>query len=585
MILFRQFSLAALIATTPAYAGDDDLLKMVSSDTDLALHLPNTAKTRANWEKSPLKGIYENDEIKPRVEEAFAEMMNFEDIEDRDVAKSMRENLEKIFGFMEGEVLLTMSLPTATEELVKKFREADEESVQRTEFIFDHFGILLLGEVGASGDDFNSSVKSFLDAAGKAIEEAGEDSDETHSYKEKTIDGVKVTAWHVDGPDLKKNVLHWGVVGETSFITMGNYNPADFIAEIKNGHKSSLESSEFLFDGASDLQVFGDLSDVMAALKMTAEVGLAETGMKAQLQIDIESGWKALGFDGLKNFGFSFDISQPEIVSRTKMDYPETGVLSYFLPKDPINKPSIHAHKGALSTAQGNYDLPGLYDEIMDMIKAVSPMGPMAVGMQLSQLEKQIGIKLRDDLLAALGKKVEYMQFKGDTAEETAMSIAAIIALKDQAKFEGTLKTMLTGMGMETAKEEFMEQTLYKIPLPSAEGGDHIVYTFHDGDVIFGLDSVGTVKSILKQIKNPKETIWQTDLLADHKDLLKPGAVTLSMGDVGAQIDNVFSTVGDLSDDEDQIDFSKIKIPYGYNVTTSWRKDGIFEGKSVIFVK
>jgi len=582
MTYIRQFTLAALIATAPAYAGDDDLLKMVSEDTDLAIHVTNTKKTKANWDKSPLKKVYENDEIKPRVEKALEEAFSFDGIEDKAIAEALKKNICALYDQVEGEILFSVKMPDLTTELLEKFMSVGGEGEDAAaRLAFGTFGGLLLAEV-KDAEAFGAASKELFEMAKKKIDEQEE---AKGSLDSKKVGDVEVTSLSAEFEGKSIKMLSYALVGNTAVMFMGAYEVEDVLDDIQKGADKPLSKSSYLVDGVSDFQMLGDFSDMMNGMKNALNVAVSGESSMEQLQINVDAGWKALGMNGIDRLGVAVDMSKPDIVMTSKMDVPTAGVLSVLIPSDPISKPSIHAHDGVLAVGQSSYDLANFYDELMKTIGAISPMGPMVVGMQISKFEQQIGIKLRDDLLASLAPKFEYVQYRADTPEEAAKSYGVIIGLKDKDKFEASIKTMVGAMGMEVEKDEFLDETIYSIALPMVPG-EKLSYAFNGGDVIMGLDTTGTVKEAIKQIKNPKDRLWDSDIFADHKYLLKPGASALTLSDFEATMTTVFETFTALAgEDEDSIDFSKIKIPYGYTAAASWVKDGVATSKSVIFAK
>jgi len=556
MNAFRRFSLAALLATTPAFADDDDLLKMVSAESDLAIHLTNTAKTKENWDKHPLKAVYESDEIKPRVEKLLKEAFDNAETENKEWLEELKKSLEKLYQEVEGEVMISLQLPEFSKKLIDEMSEGEDED--KGAVFLKNFGALVIVEA-KDGEKFSEVAEEVL----KILEKkSAEDPKESHEIKKEESDGAKVSVLDMVQGNKKTHAASFASLDKIGFLAIGAHDPADVINDIKKGHDKPLSKSDFLVDGPSDIQILLDLKDVWAGMKNGIDTGLSAEGMK-----------------GIRRVGVSMDISGPGIISTSRMDFPKEGLASFFIPKDPVKEPSLHAHEGILAVSQANYDLPGLYDEIMKTIKAITPMAPMFVGMQLNGLEKKLGVKLRDDLLGALAPDVEMIQFKAATPEKEAKAIGLIMGLKDQAKFEGSLKTMFGAMEMEQEKNEFLESTIYTVPMPTFGEGEKLAYAFEDGKVIMGLDSVGTVKEILKQIKKPKETLWGNDFLEDHQDLIKAGAVSLNLSDFEGQMASLFDLMGQVADDdEDPIDFSKIKIPFGSSVTSGRRSEGIFEG-------
>ncbi len=581
MNVFRPFTLATLVAASPLIAGEDDLLKMVDQGSDLTFYISDTKTTQENWKKSPLRSLYDNDEVKPRFEEALEEILAFEEIEDEEVAEILREGLTKIYEEITGEVLLNFEIPELDQDFISLFiDEAPPEKIIPA--VFKKFGVLGLAEV-SDAEEYQKAVKELLETLVKKIEEADEDTD--YTIKMESIDDAEVIIINVEEKGVSLDVCFFGLHEKTAFFAAGAHDVKDTIAHIKNGHETPLSDSDYLAEGRSDMQIIGDTKDLMASMKLGIGTALEHFEMMDKLQINLDGGWKAIALEGYRRFGLSLDLSKPDVLFDGKIDVPEEGLLSYFASPKPIEKPSIHAHKNVVLVGQAHIDLPGFYDELMKTIGVISPMGPMAIGVYLGQFEKQVGIKIREDLLASLDTKLEYLQVREEDAsvEASPESYGFIIGLKDKEKFEGTIKTLVAGMEMEIAIEEFLEETIYSIPFP--QGGGKISYAFHEEDVIFGLNSGIALKEILKQINNPQETLWESDAFADYQHFLEDDPVSLAFEDAEASMQTVFDALGAMQDEEEGVDFSNIKIPFSYSLTSYWVKDGLMTTKGVLLAK
>ncbi len=578
MTNIRHFSLAALLASSPVFAEDNDLLKMVSVHSDLAIHITNTAQTKAHWKQSPLKEIYESDQIKPQVDEIIQELLANDDTEDKESWEKFKKGMVALYDQVEGEVLISFEIPKMTEDDLEAIN--GDEVEKQVKMMSEKIGAILLAEVKDT-EKFRTTAKEVLDILKKQA--GGKDSEA--EFKSKKIDGIEVVSLHVDLAGKSENLASFATVDQTAFLIFGSHEASDIITQIKKGHSNPLSKSQFISDGSSDFQVLGDLKDFWGNVKLAMNAFLEESGQKVEFQIDMEAGWRALALEGIRRFGFAMDMSQRDLVFRTKMEFPEKGFMSSLLPKEPVAAPSIHAHKNILSVTQANYDLPGIYDELMKTMKAISPMAPAMVQMGLGQMEQLLGVKLREDLLASFAPKMEYMFFKRPTPQEVDASLCVIIGLKDKDKFESTFKTIVGGMGLQSEKEEFLGYTINNVPMPML-GGEVLSYAIVGNDLIMGLDSGGGVKDTLKQIKNPQETLWKSKLFDKHRDLLKPDPINLSLSDMGTMIRDSFDVFNSFMLDGDEgIDVSKIKIPFKYSLTAGWFKDGLYEGQSVILAE
>lgn len=164
----------------------------------------------------------------------------------------------------------------------------------------------------------------------------------------------------------------------------------------------------------------GDEEDMKVARAVFKELGLSDVGAVVA----------RIGFSG------------PEMVSDSFVEAPapRTGLLAAFKPVDPSLLGMVDAQ--AVTASTFNCDVAGIFDTVMQAIKAASPdEGYPETQKGLAEFESEAGFSVREGLLKSLGGPVVFYSLPAGQMIEAPMGgVIASLKLSDAALFEKTMK-------------------------------------------------------------------------------------------------------------------------------------------------
>jgi hypothetical protein len=174
---------------------------------------------------------------------------------------------------------------------------------------------------------------------------------------------------------------------------------------------------------------------------------------KSQMPIDPKAIFDALGTKEFQSLGFSMDLSDTQSRIDIALLHPEkpTGLISLLRGNQTeVNLPAF-VPADALSAQVMRQSLEAVYDGLLGMVNKLGPMAMMAT-MQISQVEQQMGFKIKEDLFGSLDD--EYVQANDGTAVASSQVMA--IKVKDRAKLVGALDGLkrFVGQGFGAAFDE-----------------------------------------------------------------------------------------------------------------------------------
>jgi len=576
--------LTALLGCAPLIADDTDLLGMVGENSDIVIHLSNTSKTRDNWDKSSIKKFVQQDPIQDKIDDLLGGLLEFDEIEDQESSDQLKAALTTLYESFDEEVLFTLATPTLDQNLIQKFKDADtsEDVEDRADLIFGQFGGLLLAEVGDEEEKAEDAIEDLLEViqslASQSSEEDEDDDSET-TIIEKTISGIDVRVIHVKEGGASFDVITVGVVNKVLFATLGVHEAEDVIKAIQEGHDTPLSDSEYLTTGPSDLRMIMDLKDLMTTVRFFLSEGMEAVASKGR-EMNLDAGWKALGMDGFGQVAVNFDMSQPEINITVKIEVPTEGLVGSMMPNEKLKKLTTHAHKGVLSTTQYCYDWSKIFDEVVKTAEAFSPDLHESLVSSLASMEEDLGITLKEDILEHLDSHSLLVEYPDEDFYIQEMKMAFILAVKDQAKLEASLKTLISGLNQEIEEEDYLGKKINHVSLGPNEG---VSYCFDGGQIIIGIRSAGAVKEAIKQINDPRPTLWNEDFLEDYQDYLQSGLSHLGLMNVDLSMSSMVELVTDLVGEGDE--WSNLEMPFGYGLYGMNQKGSIQTYRVVLFPK
>lgn len=230
-------------------------------------------------------------------------------------------------------------------------------------------------------------------------------------------------------------VLYWGWAGNRLLIAVNDAHGAatKYLAQPRPAALACLNR----VPGTDDaLVAYGDVGRVFGAT-IREDIGPHEMALLSAVI-------KGLGLSDVKSFtlraGFAgADISAHAVV---EMPAPTTGLLAALKPIDPSSLRVVDAR--AMMAATVNCDLGAVYDTILEAVKTASPdKAYPEVRQVLSDFETQVGLKVREELLASLAGSMVVYSLPPGSVSEVAMGGGALLAkLKDAAAFEKALTAL-----------------------------------------------------------------------------------------------------------------------------------------------
>ncbi|UCG47984.1 MAG: hypothetical protein JSU94_21200 [Phycisphaerales bacterium] len=157
----------------------------------------------------------------------------------------------------------------------------------------------------------------------------------------------------------------------------------------------------------------GDADGMKLAVKLLDKLGLC----------NVKSIAARAGFDGAELVGSSM----------LEVEGPRTGLLAAFKPTGPAMFDMVDAR--AMNASTFNCDLAGVYDTVMEAIKAASPdEGWPEVQQGIADIEAEMGLSIRNGLLGSLAGPVVSYSFAAGSLPEAPMGGFVVVAKLKDAK-------------------------------------------------------------------------------------------------------------------------------------------------------
>ncbi|MBL7154779.1 MAG: hypothetical protein ISS79_13775 [Phycisphaerae bacterium] len=154
-----------------------------------------------------------------------------------------------------------------------------------------------------------------------------------------------------------------------------------------------------------------------------------------------------IGKLGLKNVGAVTSVARfagPDVLVTESIEAPQprTGLLASFKPVNLKMFEMVDAR--AVRAGAANCDIGGIYDTIMDAIKAAAPANFSAeIDQKIAEIQSQLKVDIRKDLLGSLaGPAVFYMVPGGAIMEAPGGGFVVIAEVKDTQALEKALSSL-----------------------------------------------------------------------------------------------------------------------------------------------
>jgi len=529
LTLFTALALLAL----PAQAEKlEQWLKLLPKNTLGFLAIKSAPELMADWEKSGYGKMLADEEIKKWTAPMY---QNGEPIWDKTLKEGTGEGLEANLKRIQGSVIITVAA----------------DSVKDMQDVHDNNPVFVLMDVGDQQAKFEEVLtkdieenlqkeptlkKLVKDVAGVPLHVLAVSEDEDAKWRRAYafVDGVLVLG---DKPALLEYII--------AALKTGTADASDVVP----GH---LTRHAQFSEGTADVSFYANGEVLMKWLEESL-TELMKSG-KSQMPIDPKAIFDALGTKEFQSLGFSMDLSDTQSRIDIALLHPEkpTGLISLLRGNQTeVNLPAF-VPVDALSAQVMRQSLEAVYDGLLGMVNKLGPMAMMAT-MQISQVEQQMGFKIKEDLFGSLDD--EYVQANDGTAVASSQVMA--IKVKDRAKLVGALDGLkrFVGQGFGAAfdESEYLGYTIntFKASQATAAGAasTEVAYCLTEDYLLFSTGKQDLLKKILSRMKDPSgPSIWDSARTQELIAMLPKGYVGVGVSDASKQLLTVIDALTALQE-------------------------------------
>ncbi len=259
-----------------------------------------------------------------------------------------------------------------------------------------------------------------------------------------------------------------------------------------------------------------------------------------------------LGLDKFKGLGGSIDMAEDDYDVHTKtlmyVEQPTSGVLRAFeFPATDLTPPAWVGSDAPAYSAM-NWDAPGAYTALTEMTDAIMSK-PGFAEQQVTAISKDLGFHLKDDLIDLLDGQIIFLSDVKADSEPVAQRMLIALKIKDSAKFQETLNTLLAKAGSAVTERDFEGSKVYDISAPDPNMSPALTLS---KDNLFVSTHADLLESALRTSR--EETLAESKKFLEMKKLFPAKSSMLSYSDL-----------------------SKNLKPY-YDMVKSGKLDGVTEG-------
>lgn len=333
-----------------------------------------------------------------------------------------------------------------TELMTMLNKEADEEASKMIAMALEYAELaldrpLVVGVAGVEAEEGPPAcVFAILDAGDRKSELAAALTKiEEMIGEEEELSEIEVGSLKMHG--LKDNddvPLYWGWVGNHLVFALNDAHGAA-TRHVVAPRAVATNHLKKISNGGDLLAVYYDVRKIWSIVNAFA----ASEGGEEDLE-PVKAIFKELGLDSLGAVVARVGFSGSDLVSDSFVEAPapRTGLLAAFKPVDLALLGTVDAQ--AVSASAFNCDMAGIYDTVMNAIKAASPDEAYPeIQEGLSELESEAGFRIREGLLKSLaGPVVFYSLPAGKMVEAPMGGIVVGLKLSDPKLFEKTMTSI-----------------------------------------------------------------------------------------------------------------------------------------------
>ncbi len=511
-------SALALLALPARAEKLEQWLKLLPKNTLGYLAIKSAPELMTDWEKSGYGRMIADEEFKKWIAPMYKDG---EPAWDKAFKEGTGEGLEANLKRIQGSVMMVIAADSP----------ADFENVDNN----NPFAIIV--EVGDQQAKFEELLSKDVD----------EDLAEHKEWRKITKDvaGVPVNVLALsEDPDALWNQAYAFVDGA---LVIGDKKSLVeyFVSALKSGTgevtetvTSHIARHAQLSDGTADITMYANGETLIQWLE--EGLGKVMKSGQSQIPVDPKAIFSALGTKEFQSIGFSVDLNDTQSRVDFTMLHPAkpTGFISLF--KGTSTEVPLPAFIPAdmLSGQVARQSLEEIYTGLLGIVNKLGPMAMMAT-MQISQIEHQMGFKIKEDLFGSLADEVVTAS-DGDGLEQSQV---IGFKVKDRAKLAGALESLkkFVGQGFGAAFEdtEYLGNTIstYKASQATGSTATEIGYCLTSDYLLFSTGKQDVLKKILSRMKEPAgPSIWDSPRTQDLIATLPKGYFGVGVSDASKQL-------------------------------------------------
>lgn len=313
------------------------------------------------------------------------------------------------------------------------------------------------------------------------------------------------------------------------------------------GHLARMEG---LTEGNTDVTIYLNGEQLIGWLETTLQ---EKAGANANAAMDPSLFLNALGTAELQALSVHMDFADTLSRMDVTLLHPEKpeGLVSLFRGTRTEVTTPVFIPADVMSGNVSRYSLEATYDKLMGMVAKLGPLSMMAA-MQIGQIEQQMGVKIKADLLGSLDD--EYFDVADGGLEGESQVVA--FKIKDRARLAGALESLkrFVGNGFGAFEEsDYLGYQVNSLKMAQAqEAGKpatEIAYCLAEDYLIFGTGKLTTLKKVLARMKDPSgPSIWDSPQVQEQMKLLPPKYIGLGVADGGKQMQTIATALSAIPD-------------------------------------
>ena len=295
--------------------------------------------------------------------------------------------------------------------------------------------------------------------------------------KTETVEDVEVTVYELakegDSEDAAKKTFCY-FVNDGVFVGGSDFALLEEILGRWDGESEDVLAEQEVYSYIREKTATRSEDEGAAIEWYVDPIGLITAGLNSSEETAMQalmfsSYLPMVGLDKFKGMGGSLDLAQDGYDMHTKtltyVEQPTSGVLRAFeFPATDLTPPAwVGADAPAYSAM--NWDASGAYTALTEMTDAIMSK-PGFADQQVAGISKDLGFHLKDDLLDLLDGQIIFLSDVKADSEPVAQRMLIALKIKDSAKFQETLNTLLAKAGSAVTERDFEGSKVYDISAP-----------------------------------------------------------------------------------------------------------------------